>query len=152
MNLFRFLFLPVLLVTLAVQARAEVLIGLGNISGFTGPNLEWAGERTSYYVMPGIDTDSTGLHTLHWIAGLRHRIDYGLSSTTGFYTGAIVGDLGGNNDYNRYGAGGTLGYQWVKEYTRITLDSSLLVLERKPEAGLEEEPRVVLGVTISLRK
>ena len=143
-----------MLLVLSLHARAEFLIGLANIANLTGPNLEWAGDHSSYYFVPAFEQKSTGLSEddFRWIAGMRHRMERGYTSTNGFYTGLIAGDLGGKNDYSRLGAGAELGYQWVKQYTRITVGSSLIMLEAIPEEDLKEEPSVVLGITLSLRK
>lgn len=154
MNLFRFLIFPFFLMGLCVSARAEFLIGIAHISGLTGPNLEWAGERTSYYVVPALESKRTGLgeDEVRWVVGLRHRLERGLTSTSGFYSGLTAGDLGGEDDYNRWGAGGELGYQWIKEYSRITLSSGVVVLEAVEEEELKEEPQLIIGITFSLRK
>jgi len=138
----------------AVPARAELLVGIASIANHVGPNLEWAGDRSSFYLVPGLEAKKDGLtgNKVRWVAGMRHRLERGLMSSTGFYTGLTVGDLGGENNYERLGAGGELGYQWVKEYTRMTMGASLVVLEAVPEQDLKEEPSVVLGITLSLRK
>lgn len=145
--------LTLLLLGASLTARAEVLVGIANVANLTGLNLEWAGERTSYYVVPGFETKSTGLDEdrFHWVAGTRHRLERGLTSTSGFYSGLLIGDFA-EHDYQRLGAGADLGYQWVKEYTRITLGSGIVFLEEKPEFNLEAEPELVIGLTISLRK
>ncbi len=153
MSLFRIFLLPVLLVS-AVTARAEALIGIANVANITGLNLEWAGEHNSVYVMPGLELKSDGLRedNFRWTAGFRHRLERGLMSTSGFYSGLLVGNLGEHPNLDRYGAGAELGHQWVKEFTRIGLGAALLYMEPLDEVDLDGEPRVVLGINISLRK
>jgi len=153
LNLFRFLLLPILLAC-ALSARADVLIGIANVSNITGLNLEWAGDHNSYYVVPAFEQKSGGLSEddFRWVVGMRHRLERGYMSTSGFFSGALVGNFGDLEDYDRLGAGAELGYQWAKEYTRISMSSALLYMEEVPEADTDAEPAVVLGITISLRK
>lgn len=153
MNLFRFLLLPILLVC-TLSARAEVLVGIANVSNITGLNLEWAGDHNSYYVVPGMELKGGGLddNRFRWVVGMRHRLDRAYMSTSGFFSGLQLGNYEGVGRYDRLGAGPELGYQWVKDYTRIGLSSALLYMEAVPEADINAEPNVVLGITISLRK
>ena len=154
MNLFRIVLLPALLLC-AVSARAEMLIGIGAVSRVVGLNLEWAGEHNSYYVMPGMLLKRGGLSedNVRWVAGMRHRLERGLMNTSGFYSGVQVGNYGeGSYSVDRHGAGFELGHQWVKEYTRIGLGAALLYMEEVEEEELDAEPRVLLGINISLRK
>jgi|GEM_PF-420008 len=154
LNLFRILLLPVLLAC-AVSARAELLIGLANVSNITGLNLEWAGDRSSYYVMPGLEMRRGGLRedNFRWVVGMRHRLERGLMSSSGFYSGLLAGNFGDSpTQVDRHGAGAELGHQWVKEYSRIGLGAALLYMEEVEELDLKGEPRVVLGINFSLRK
>lgn len=154
LNLFRIVLLPLLLLS-AISVRAEVLIGIGAVSSVVGMNLEWAGERSSLYVMPGMDLRSEGLSedNVRWVAGMRRRLERGLMSTSGFYSGFQVGNYGEPpSEADRHGAGFELGHQWVKEFTRIGLGASLLYMEEVEEENLDAEPRVLLGINISLRK
>lgn len=134
--------------------RADVLIGIANIANLTGLNLEWTGDHNSVYVVPALERRRTGLRDdkIRWIAGMRHRLERGSMDSSGFFSGLMVGDLAGDKDYERLGAGGELGYQWSKEYTRISLSAALVVLEAVPEEELEEEPSVELGITINLKR
>ena len=163
--------LLVSLVGLSSAATAEKLIGIAFVSGLTGVNLEWAGERTSYYGMFGSHFDDGGLDTsVRWVAGFRHRLDGGFTNTSGFYIGGMAGDLGADKDYERLGAGFEVGYQWVKSHTRITLGGGVAVLEQLDcsdrfdnpalcdsadeieQREEEAEPGVILSLTISLRR
>lgn len=142
-----------LLLTLSLSAQAELLIGLGHIEKLTGPSIEWAGERNSVYVMPAYKLNGGGINTdeLRWVAGVRHRLERGLTSESGFYSGFIIGDFG-KHRYQRLGAGLQLGRQWVKQYTRIAVDGGMVALESDPALNFSTEPQFVLGITISLRK
>jgi len=163
-------FLAVSLLLIAGQSHSEVLVGYGFVNGISGLNLEWAGERNSFYVMPGTYLVGGGLSEKYrWIAGMRHRIDRGYTNINGFYTGAMVGDLGGESRYERLGLGFEVGHQWVREYTRTTLSGGLALLqkldcddyraanecntpEQRDDNALDMEPGVIIGLTISLRR
>lgn len=147
--------LCVLTLFMASSAMAEGLIGFAFVNKVHGLNLEWAFERNSVYVVSGAHLDSGGLETddLRYVVGARHRINDGTTDTSGFFTGALAGDLGGRQQYERLGAGGELGYQWVKEHTRWTLSGGLAVLEKLEEHGIEDnEPEAFIAVSVSLRK
>lgn len=152
MTAFRTLLIFVLL-SLGGTLRAEILVGVAQIDELTGLNLEWAGEHNSFYAIPAVERSSGGFKdTFRWAAGFRHRLDGGLTSSNGFYAGLIVGDLGGDKHYIRYGGGGELGFQWIKPGARITASAALVALEAVPEEELKEEPAVLLGVSFALRR
>ena len=159
-----------LLLSLTGQAWSETLIGYAFVNGINGLNLEWAGERNSLYVVPGTHLNNSGLNEKwRWVTGFRHRIDRGYTNVSGYYTGMMLGDLGGEKRYERLGVGFEVGHQWVKEYTRTTLSAGFAVLESldcedyavaaacvDPEdreaRDLDVEPGLILSVTISLRR
>ena len=78
-------------------AADDALIGIGYLNGLVGLNLEWATEKNSFYGMPAYYVDSSGLDTeeFRWVAGWRRKMERGLMSEKGFYTGLMAGDLGG---------------------------------------------------------
>lgn len=155
---------------LAGAAHAEFLIGLAHIGGITGPNLEWAAKRHTLYAVPGVHLGSGGLEDdVRWVAGSRFRLDRGFTNTSGFYSGVMLGDMGGERTYERLGVGLEIGHQWVKEYVRTTVSATLAVTEElkcgdylssaqcdTPEKrklnDKDMEPSLLLGITISLRK
>jgi hypothetical protein len=162
-------FLVCLILLLSSPAMAEKLIGFGYVNSLVGVNLEWAFERNTVYALPGfnidyggsessnddiVTEDEGGLQTddFRWILGMRHRIEGGSTASDGFFTGVMVGDLGGRQQYERLGVGGELGYQWVKDYTRWTLSAGLAGLEEQEERNLDAEPEAFLSLTISLRR
>lgn len=153
MNFLRIFILAPWLLGLSLAAQAELLIGLGHVEKLTGPSIEWAGEHNSFYAMPAYKINGNGINTdeLRWVAGIRHRLERGLTSESGFYSGFIVGDFG-KHRYERLGAGLQLGHQWVKQYTRIAIDGGMVALERDPVLNFRTEPLFILGVTLSLRK
>jgi len=160
------------LVLLPLSAAADdALIGIGYLNGLVGLNLEWATEKNSFYGMPAYYVDSSGLDTeeFRWVAGWRRKMERGLMSEKGFYTGLMAGDLGGERHYERLGAGVELGHQWVKPYSRWTVSAAVGVLEalecgeyrgiracdseeERDRYDLDIEPVVVLGVSFSLRR
>lgn len=147
------LLLILCLLGLGGTLRAEILIGVAQLDELTGLNLEWAGDHNSLYVMPAAERTRSGIkRKLRWAAGFRHRIEGGHTGDSGFYTGLIVGDIGGDKDYVRHGGGGELGYQWVRPGARITASAALVVLEAVPEEELKDEPAVLLGVSFALRR
>ncbi len=126
------------LMLMPVPAVADdLLIGLGYLNGLAGLNLEWATEHNSFYAMPSVYLDSGGLDTdePRWVAGWRHKMERGLMSENGFYTGLMAGDLGGESHYERLGVGVELGHE-----------------EERDNNDLDVEPVVVLGISFSLRR
>ncbi|MDX1804621.1 MAG: hypothetical protein R3292_11105 [Alcanivorax sp.] len=165
------LWLLPLFLLLPLTASADKLIGLGYLNGLVGLNLEWAGKHNSFYAMPGGYLISTGYDQkdVRWVAGWRHKMERGLMAEKGFYGGLIVGDLGGESQYERLGAGLEIGHQWVKPYTRWTLSGAVGVLQPldctsyRPNSDcntkeelrrydLSAEPTAVLGISVSLRR
>jgi hypothetical protein len=169
MSLRRSLLAAVLLLS-ASYSHAEMLVGYAFVNGISGLNLEWATKRNSYYVVPGTYLVDGGLSDdWRWVAGFRHRIDRGFTNISGYYTGVIVGDLGGESAYERLGVGFEIGHQWVTEYLRTTVGAGVAVLEekecsdyrtdafcssetRREQAKLDVEPGLILTLTISLRR
>lgn len=159
-----------LLLSLTGQAWSETLVGYAFVNGINGLNLEWAGQRNSLYVVPGTYIRDRGLDDKwRWVTGFRHRIDRGYTNVSGYYTGLMLGDLGGESRYERLGAGFEIGHQWVKDYTRTTLSAGFAVLESldcadysSPAACADPddraardkdvEPGLILSLTISLRR
>ena len=147
--------LLLLLLGFSAPAHAEWLVGAGYVNGVIGANVEWAGERNSFYVLPGAHVASRGWDAaddLRWVAGMRHRIDDGHTADSGFYTGILGGDLGGRHQQERLGLGGELGYQWVTDNTRWTLGSGIAFLEEVEERDEDVEPRLTIGVSASFRR
>jgi len=169
MRLYRSLF-AALLLSVAGQASSEMLVGYAFVNGINGLNLEWAGQRNTVYVVPGTYLANSGLSDKwRWVAGFRHRIDRGYTNVSGYYTGMMVGDLGGEHRYERLGVGFEIGHQWVKEYTRTTISGGVAALEslscsdyrratscntaqKRQDSALDVEPALILGLTISLRR
>ncbi|MCK0538434.1 hypothetical protein [Alcanivorax quisquiliarum] len=142
------------LLLLPALSQAELLLGIGYVNGMVGPNLEWAWQRHTAYVQPGAHLGDYGLEDdeLRWVAGMRYRIDQGTTVTSGFFTGLMVGDLGGERQYERLGIGGELGHQWMGNYLRLTISGGMAVLEELRERDLDVEPQFLLGVTLSVRR
>lgn len=142
------------LLLLPALSQAELLLGIGYVNGMVGPNIEWAWQRHTAYVQPGAHLGDYGLEDdeLRWVAGMRYRLDRGTTVTSGFFTGFMVGDLGGERQYERLGVGGELGHQWVGNYLRLTISGGMALLEELSERDLDAEPQFVLGVTLSVRR
>jgi hypothetical protein len=79
-------------------------------------------------------------------------MDGGRMDEDGFFMGLVAGDLGGTPTYRRFGAGGDLGYQLVRKYTRWTASAGLVMLNHDPKRNSPNEPGIVLAVSVSLRK
>lgn len=146
--------LVLLALFLTPPAFAEVLVGAGLVNKVGGLNLEWAFKKNTIYILPGYMLGNTGIdnHAFRWVVGTRHRLNDGTTDTDGFFSGFLVGDLGGTTHYERLGAGGELGYQWVKKYTRWTFSAGLGVLQKDSTRNLDTEPTSFLAVSVSLRK
>ena len=139
---------------MAGAARADVLVGIAHVDGLTGLNLEYMGERTSWYTVLGSHTGTSGQETddFRWQAGFRKRLERAPAASPGFYAGLTVGDLGGRKQYERLGAGFELGHQWLTTYTRTTVSGGFAVLEEIEERELDVEPGMFLGISWSLRR
>ncbi len=148
----------------------DPMIGIGYVNGLVGVNLEWATTQNSFYALPAYYVDSSGLDTedLRWVAGWRHKMERGMMDESGFFTGLMAGDLGGENHYERLGAGFEIGHQWVKPYSRWTVSAAVGALEsldcadyepafrcdseeEREQNQLDVDPVVVLGVSYSYR-
>ena len=138
----------------ASAARAEVLIGIAHVDGLTGLNLEYMGERTSWYSVMGSHTASSGQETddFRWQVGFRKRLERDPMASPGFYAGMLAGDLGGRRQFERLGIGGELGHQWVTTHTRTTVSGGFAALEELEERELDVEPGFFLGISWSLRR
>lgn len=108
-----------------VTTFAGGLIGAAYIDNIVGPNLEWAFNTTSVYVVPGVrfsqSSNGAKKDDVRFIGGARVAIDRGRMDTSGFYLGFIAGDFSNNRHYKRNGYGGEIGYHLVKKNTRWTL-------------------------------
>ena len=147
--------LLVLLCLLSFSARAEFLIGPSSVNSVIGPTFEWAGQRSSYYAVVGAHMARGGWDVeddMRWVIGSRHRLDRGTTDTSGFYVGALAGDLGGRRQYERLGIGGEIGHQWVGEFLRLTVSSGLAILEEQEERDNDYEPMIVMGISLMIRR
>lgn len=152
----RALALPaLLLLAISTPARAEVLLGLMTSNGLNGFNLEWASDKGSFWVLAGAYQASTGFEpeNLTGLLGVRRFLDGKLQS--GPFTGAFAGDVDGGTDYNRFGAGGEVGYQWLTTYLRTTLQAGVALAGEGsgPGAPADDDlkPILVLGASVSMR-
>lgn len=143
--------------TAATTARAELLVGLVTYSGLVGVNVEVAGQATSGYVVLGAYPADTGfeIDNLTGMLGFR-RFQDGKSGESGYFGGGFVGDVDGGPGYNRFGAGGELGYQWITGNLRMTLQAGMALAgegSRSPRpGGTDIEPIPHLGASISMRR
>lgn len=142
--------------TLAAPARAELYLGLAVESGLFGVNIELAGPVGSVYAVLGSYQGSTGyeFENMTGFVGLR-RFQDGKFNEDGYFGGVFVGDIGGGTDYNRFGLGGELGYQWLTSHLRMTLQAGMALMgdgsgKGAPETG-NIEPAALLGASISMR-
>lgn len=153
LKVFRRLWLLIFLVP--AVAQGELLIGVGQVNGVVGPNLEWGFEHSSIYAIPGGQITSAGWNApddFRWVVGARRRIDQGQTTTSGFFAGAMVGDLGAESRFERLGVGGEFGYQWVTPYLRWTLSSGVAILEDLEEKQADTAPLVIFGASVSFRR
>ncbi len=154
----RVLALPCIALLLAVSAtsRADMLIGLAAANELAGVNIEFVGEGSSFYAVLGSYQSNTGyeLDDLTAVVGYR-RFQGGQALQSGYFGGAFAGDIDGGPGYNRFGAGGEVGYQWMTDHLRMSLQAGVgLVGEssRGPKAGSTDvEPVAVIGAGINLR-
>lgn len=137
-------------------ARADLLVGLTTNSGLTGVNIEFVGEPGSAYIVLGSYVSGTGYEpeNITGIIGVRRYMG-GKHDQSTYFGGVYAGDIDGGPGYNRFGAGGEIGYQWVTAHLRMTLHAGMgLAGEGTGDgapAGDDIEPVPQLGASISLR-
>ena len=144
-----------LLCIIPFSARAEILIGPSSVNSVVGPTFEWAGQHSSFYAVYGGHIARGGWDVVddpRWVVGSRHRLDRGSTAESGFYGGVVVGDLGGRRQYERLGAGGEIGYQWVGEFVRLTMSSGLAVLEEQEQRDNDVTPGLIMGISLMIRR
>lgn len=139
----------------STPARAEMLLGLMTSSGLNGVNMEWANDKGSVWVLLGAYQASTGFEpeNLTGLVGMRRFLDGEFKK--GGFTGVFAGDVDGGTDYNRFGAGGEVGYQWVTTYLRTTLHAGVALAGEGSGAGApagdDIEPVLLVGASVSMR-
>lgn len=140
----------------AAPARADLYVGLALESGLLGVNIEKAGPAGSVYVVLGAYGGATGFEPANMtgLIGLRRYQD-GKYDASGYFGGVFLGDIGGGTDYTRYGVGGELGYQWMTDHLRMTLQAGMALMGEGSGTGApansDVEPSPLLGTSISLR-
>ncbi|MFZ5756621.1 MAG: hypothetical protein ACOY3X_06935 [Pseudomonadota bacterium] len=143
--------------TVASTARAELLVGLTTNSGITGVNVEVVGKGTSGYILLGAYPDDTGYEpeNLTGMIGFR-RFQGGKADQNGYFGGGFAGDVDGGPGYNRFGAGGELGYQWLTDHLRFTLHAGMALAGESSRGAREGQtdisPVPHLGASVSLRR
>jgi hypothetical protein len=141
----------------AVPARAEFWLGLIDMNGMAGFNFEWAGSAGSGWLAVGSYQGNTGFEFDNTTGSAGWRwYNEGKFDQSGYFGGVILGDLDGAANYNRFGAGGELGYQWVTQHLRMTVQGGLTVVDAPtdgPKSATEQdpEPKAIFGASISLR-
>lgn len=142
----------------AAPARAEFLVGLAATNELLGVNLEFAGTASSTYVVLGAYQSATGyeIDNLTGYVGYR-RYQGGKFDQDTYFGGFFLGDVAGGPTYNRFGAGGELGYQWVSENLRVSAQVGLAIVGEASGTGVpavssgEPRPQALIGVSVSLR-
>lgn len=155
----RALALPLFLVATAVVpvvARAELLVGLATENGLKGVNVEKTGTAGSAYAVVGTYQSPTGFKPTHLtgMLGLR-RFQGGKFDEDGYFGGAFLGDIAGGPNRHRYGVGGEVGYQWMTDHLRLTLEAGM-ALAGAPSTGATPgstaiTPVPLLAASVSFR-
>lgn len=137
-------------------AHADLLLGLTTDNGLKGVNIEKTGPAGSVYVVLGSFQSNTGFEITNMtgILGFR-RFQEGKYDEDAYFAGAFVGDIAGGPGYNRYGAGGELGYQWVTDHLRMTMSAGMALAGESSRGAAPGataiEPVPLLAASISLR-
>jgi len=137
-------------------ARADFLLGMTAANELVGVNLEWAGEASSAYVVLGAYQAKTGyeIDNMTGYAGYRRYLGGSFAKNT-YFGGFFLGDVDGGATYNRFGAGGELGYQWLTEHLRVTAQAGMAIVGEASGTGApkasDPKPQPLLGVSVSLR-
>lgn len=150
--------LPVLLclAVLPVAARPEVLVGVTMNSGLNGINIDVAGDFGDAWILLGAYQAATGfeLESLTAVAGYRSYLT-GKYNESGFFAGVFAGDVDGGPTYNRVGAGGEIGYQWITSNLRMTLHSGVAIAGEATGGNVitstDPQPVAIIGASASLR-
>lgn len=144
------------LLSVSASVRADFLLGMSVTNELVGPTLEWAGEASSTYLALGAYQAKTGYEIDNLTGYIGHRRYVGGSfHRRSFYGDFFVGDLGGGPTYNRVGAGGAVGHQWVTENLRVYVSAGVAVLGEASGTGgpttTDPEPQSILGAGASIR-
>lgn len=150
----RLAFSVLLAMLLPAAAQAEFWLGVGVDGGIAGINIEVANDRGSAWILVGAYQSSTGFELfdeMTAVAGVR-RYQTGYSQN-GYFAGLFLGDVDGSDGEPRLGAGGELGYQWLTDNLRMTLQAGMALAEgddNKPgESAVKPVP--MLGASVSMR-
>lgn len=131
----------------------DLYVGIGVFSDMLHLNVQTVTRWGNFLTRVGQFQDNEGLAVnLSW----RKPLEGWDGHLSGFYIGAFGGHVAGetlNNDaHQRLGAGGEIGYHWVKEYTRAEVTVGLGAAEPL-EVGptkLNAEPTVFFSVNWAL--
>lgn len=140
----------------ATNVRAEFLVGIAGANELMGVNLEFAGQASSFYVVLGAYQAKTGyeIDNLTGLMGYR-RYQGGQFTKNTYFGGVFAGDVDGGATYNRFGAGGEFGYQWITENLRVTAQAGLAIVgepsNASPTKPGDPEPHLLIGASVSLR-
>lgn len=153
----RALALPVLLGVMLFPSttRAEFYLGVMGISGLNGIAAEWADTWGSVWLLAGAYQAASGfeLDNATGLAGYR-RFQNGGFNRSGFFGGALVGDVDGGTEDNNFGAGGEVGYQWVTQSLRSSLHAGVALVSDEGDPGASGQgikPVGLFGASVSLR-
>lgn len=151
--------LPLFLAAMAVMpvaVQAELLVGLATENGLKGINIEGTGKAGSAYVVLGTYQSATGFQPRHitGVLGLR-RFQGNKFDEDGYFAGVFAGDIDGGPNRHRYGGGGEVGYQWLTDHLRLTLEAGM-ALAGAPSTGAPPgstaiSPVPLLAASISFR-
>lgn len=150
--------LPLLsLSLLSTAVRADTLVGVSVANELFGANIEAAGSWGSVYAVLGSYQAKTGFNLFENVTGYvgyRGYLDNKYDQDN-YFGGFFIGDVAGGDNYNRYGAGGEIGYQWVSDTLRTELHGGLAIVGEATGTGVplvnEVKPQAIIGASVSLR-
>lgn len=139
--------------TSVAASGKHIFLGAGLFNEMMNLNAEHVSDYGNVMLRLGEFRKKEGLAVnLSW----RRHID-GLD---GYQSGVYIGVFGGHvaadsinhEDHMRLGAGGEMGYHWVKEYTRAELTVGMGAAEPLEEAGIKyaAEPTVFISFSMAL--
>ena len=144
------------LLSAPVPVRADFLLGMSVTNELVGPTFEWAGDASSTYLALGAYQGNTGYDVENLTGYIGHRRYVGGDfHKRSFYGDFFLGDLGGGPTFNRFGAGGAVGHQWLTENLRVYVAAGVVVLGEASGTGgptsTDPEPQSILGAGASIR-
>lgn len=129
----------------------HVFLGVGMFSEMMNVNAEHVSDYGNVMLRVGKFRKKEALAAnLSWRRHIDGLDGYQSGVYIGVFGGHILGETITEEHYLRLGAGGEMGYHWVKEYTRAELTVGLGAAEPLDENGVEYKAEPTLFISFSM--